>query len=475
MSLSLPRSSRRIARPIPTGRSATSRRRAFRPRLLALEDRCVPSTLTVTSVADDVSQNHTLRYAVAHAQDGDTIQLTAAIKGPIVLTQGELILSRDVTIESVPSRTPTISGGATSRIFEVAAGAQVSLVNLKISGGNGLADNTDGATFADGNGGAILNFGTLTVSGCTLSGNSGTATNANGFNAFGGAILNDGGAVSVSNSTVSNNSAANGGGIADFGALTVIGGLFTGNSAVGGGALSITGAATVTGATVSNNTADSVGGGIFFFSGTLALSQSTLSGNSASLGGAIINSFGTLSLSQSTISNNKAVLGGALFNQDGTTTIADSTIDQNSAGAGGGGIFTVAGSNTLISDSTFAGDTAAFGGAISNAGALLITGSAFNGNTALAFSGGGIDSIGIVVIDGTTYTNNHAATFGGAISTADFVQVTNSDFVGNSAAVGGAITNFFILLVGGSDFSGNSPDDIAGGYTDRGGNGPIIV
>jgi predicted outer membrane repeat protein len=417
---------------------------------LALEDRCVPSTLTVTSVADDGSQNHTLRYAVTHAQDGDTIQLTAAIKGPIVLNQGELILSRDVTIESVPSRTPTISGGATSRIFEVAAGAQVSLVNLKISGGNGLADNTAGATFADGNGGAILNFGTLTVSGCTLSGNSGTATPANGFNSFGGAILNDGGAVTVTDSTVSNNSAANGGGIADFGALTVIGGTFSGNSAGAGGAMSITGAATVTGATVSNNTSGSVGGGIFFFSGTLALSQSTLSGNTANL-------------------------GGALVNQDGTMTIADSTIDRNNAGAGGGGIFTFAGSNTLLTDSTFAGDTAAFGGAISNAGALLITGGAFAGNTALSFSGGGIDSIGVVVIDGTTFTNNHAATFGGAISSAGFVEVTNSDFVGNSAAVGGGIANFFILLVGGSDFSGNSPDDIAGGYTDLGGNGLIVV
>jgi hypothetical protein len=84
-----------------------------------LEDRVVLSTLTVTSSADDVNQNHTVRYAVAHARSGDTIQLTAAIKSPIVLTQGELVVSQNVTIESVPSQTPTISGDGMSRVFEI--------------------------------------------------------------------------------------------------------------------------------------------------------------------------------------------------------------------------------------------------------------------------------------------------------------------------------------------------------------------
>ncbi len=64
------------------------RKKPLRVRLAleALEDRCVPSTLTVTSSADDVTDHHTLRYAVAHAQSGDTILLTAAITAPIVLT-----------------------------------------------------------------------------------------------------------------------------------------------------------------------------------------------------------------------------------------------------------------------------------------------------------------------------------------------------------------------------------------------------
>ena len=76
--------------------------------------------LTVTSSADIATQAGTLRYAVAHAQSGDTIQLTAAIHAPIVLTLGELVLSKNVTIESVAPSTPTISGDGLSRIFEVA-------------------------------------------------------------------------------------------------------------------------------------------------------------------------------------------------------------------------------------------------------------------------------------------------------------------------------------------------------------------
>src|SRR5713101_2445871 len=150
------------------------RKKPLRARLAleALEDRCVPSTLTVTSSSDDITLNHTLRYAVAHAQSGDTILLTAAITAPIVLTHGELVLSQNVTIKSVPTQTPTISGNGMSRIFEISAGAQVVLDNLNLIDGNGLADNPSGTAADDALGGAILNLGTLTVSDSTLSGNS---------------------------------------------------------------------------------------------------------------------------------------------------------------------------------------------------------------------------------------------------------------------------------------------------------------
>jgi hypothetical protein len=70
-----------------------------------LEERRVPSTLPVTSILDDVTQRGTLRYAVAHATSGDTILMSRALKGaPIVLSHGELLLTRDVTIEAILER-----------------------------------------------------------------------------------------------------------------------------------------------------------------------------------------------------------------------------------------------------------------------------------------------------------------------------------------------------------------------------------
>src|SRR6516162_4449869 len=83
----------------------------LRPRLEALEDRCVPSVFPVTSTLDDVTKPGTLRYAVANAGDGDTIRFSPALQGaPIVLTQGELLLDHSVTIEPLNDGAETISG-----------------------------------------------------------------------------------------------------------------------------------------------------------------------------------------------------------------------------------------------------------------------------------------------------------------------------------------------------------------------------
>ena len=46
-----------------------------------------------------------------NAESGDTIRITADVKDPIDLIQGELYLACSVTIQSVPSRTATIDAG----------------------------------------------------------------------------------------------------------------------------------------------------------------------------------------------------------------------------------------------------------------------------------------------------------------------------------------------------------------------------
>jgi hypothetical protein len=196
-----------------------------------------PQTLTVTLSGDDANQVGTLRNAVATAVDGDTIQIdTDAVTTPILLNNGELLLDQDVTIETSGSTPATISGEGSTRVFEIAGGANVTLVNLNI---------VDGFVFQLGGGqigGGILNDGTAVLNGCTVSGNV-----AVGYPApvpfeidFGGGIANRGTMV-LNNCTVSGNQAGNpigvgensgdGGGIANFGTLTLINSAVTGNTA----------------------------------------------------------------------------------------------------------------------------------------------------------------------------------------------------------------------------------------------------
>jgi hypothetical protein len=239
-----------------------------------LEGRVVPSTLTVTSSADDGSA-HTLRWAVDNAQSGDTIQITAAVKDPIDLMQGELYLANSVTIQSVPSRTPTIDAEENSRIFSIAKGATVTLSDLNLKDGDGFANNPSDTSGDDDHGGAILNLGTLTVSGCTFTSNS----------AFEGSGLDNFGRATVSGSTFTSNSGGNGGGLANEsgGTLTVSGCTFTSNSAIGhhtvagGGGIFNDGTLTVSGSTFTSNSAGDGGG--YFSSGTLTASGNTFTSN----------------------------------------------------------------------------------------------------------------------------------------------------------------------------------------------------
>src|SRR5207244_7311426 len=109
--------------------------------LETLEDRTVPSILTVTSAADDGSVG-TLRAVLASASGGDTIQFAKQLKGQaITLTQGQLVVSQSLNIDGLGADKLTISGNAASRIFDIGSGATVTISDLTLT--SGLA--TDGA------------------------------------------------------------------------------------------------------------------------------------------------------------------------------------------------------------------------------------------------------------------------------------------------------------------------------------------
>jgi hypothetical protein len=183
----------------------------FRPQLEVLEDRWLPSTLTVLNNLDTgVTGDGSLRGEIAAAQSGDTIVFDPGLKGQTIkLTSGELLLNKSLNIQGLGASQLAISGGGFSRVFDVAAGVQVTLAGLTIR---------DGFSF---DGGGIYNSGTLTVSSCTLSGNSAFGGDFGLGN--GGGIYNEG-SLSILASTVTGNSCGSvfgGAGIYNRGELTI--------------------------------------------------------------------------------------------------------------------------------------------------------------------------------------------------------------------------------------------------------------
>jgi len=166
--------------------------------------------------------------------------------------------------------------------------------------------------------------------------------------------------------------------------------------------------ATISGLTIQNGSSSVSSGGGIYNSGTLMLSNSTLSGNSVSggfAGGAIYNG-GTLTLSNSTLSGNSASNGGGIFNGGGTLTINNSTLSGNSAigfgfSAVGAGIYIYGGTVTL-NNSTFSGNSAGVGGGIYTLYATVtLNNSTLSGNSASFYGGGAI-----FVYNGTVTSKN---------------------------------------------------------------------
>ena len=467
----------------------------------SLEERCVPTVWNVTSSADTLTMGqpttNTLRWAVAQAQNGDTIaiqpQVTLELSGvrtaprDIVLTQGELVLNKSVNIEAVGPQA-TISGDNLSRVFEVSSSVTVTLNDLNITGGNGVSDNLSAPRYLDGNGGAILNEGTLWVESSTVSGNK-VPDN-------GGGIANvvwwTSGQLYLIGSTVSGNTAGgNGGGVWNDAMLDILGGSIQSNVArgAGGGGLwnsgpnadfgnanNRLGNLSIFGCTLSNNSASGVSGfgGSIDNAGTLAVYNSTLSGNSANLGGGIFSMTATATayVQGSTLSGNSANVGGGIWNSGpdtgyfypngGTMQVVNSTIRQNYAlggsEPGGGGIYndgslTVSGCTLSYNDAENGSD----GGGISNDGSLTVSGCSLSYNAARA--GGGIFTENMATVTGSTLSYNYAATGGAA----------------NGGGGGGIAMYMGTLNLGSTNFVGNSPDNVLnfngyGTFNNEGGN-----
>ncbi len=213
-----------------------------------------PGPLVVNTAVDGTGSalgQLSVRQAVNLANvlpGGETITFNrSAFAGHSVidLTAGQLELSNvtgAVNIIGPGARMLAISGNGASRVFQVDQGASASLIGLTITGG-----------VTTGDGGGLLNDGTLSLAGVAVVGNS----------------------------------AANGGGVDNMGTALIVGSAIDENSAsADGGGIFNTGKLTVTNSTLATNSAGADGGGLYN-RGLAILAFSTVEGNSASAGGGI--------------------------------------------------------------------------------------------------------------------------------------------------------------------------------------------
>jgi predicted outer membrane repeat protein len=347
--------------------------------------------------------------------------ITFSVAGMITLdpNNGPLpTISKNVTING--GGAVEISGKDAIRIFNVAAGATLTLNNITIS--HGFSGGDDG--------GAISNLGTLNVVN-----NSKLFQNGVGNGWSGGAILSWG-VLNITNSEIAYN--YGGGGAVkprSSGAITTISG----------------------GNFHDNNTSDAGGGG---YGGAMQLhdapsvtvDSSTFTNNSAPHGGAIyVNVNSTLAVTNTTFITNSAIFEGGAINNDGNLTLSDNVIltGNNLPPGGLGGAIRNAGTAELtdvtISDNTIRSGGVSYGGGIFNAGAVTLRNVTLSGNTCpdtAQGAGGGLYNYfsgKYAELTNVTISGNLAGRVGGGIYTAAPLDLMNVTIVGNSSGTGGGI------------------------------------
>jgi CSLREA domain-containing protein len=410
----------------------------------------VPGTLVVNKTDDTndgtCDSDCSLREAIAVATSGSTINFASSLEGQTIFVGSSLILEKDLTIDgSALGSHIQVSGDSDEDgtgdvpVFRIPTGRTVEIIDLDIVKGNYIAPLTGGGINNYGNltisncsfsgnrgdqGGAIHNKGSLTVSGCSFTNN--TAIE-------GGAILNDvEGIAAVALSTFINNTTTikgdlggGAGAVANVGALSVVDSIFDNNFAQGGGGAlvnSLLGSAHVQGSTFMSNSTPGFGGAIYNYSGSLEITNSTFSFNSAGLGAAInagnkdpytgmtegdstlaiqnstffgntaetvaggLHVFsGTAIIIGSTFNNNTAEEGSGIVNIEGAVDVRSSTFYNNASSLEPGGVIVNAGSGSLsVNNSTISDNV---GGSLYN----LLLGSLSLQNTILANSASGVD------------------------------------------------------------------------------------
>lgn len=287
-----------------------------------------------------------------------------------------------------------------------------------------------------------------TLKGCTVANNKSVST--------GGGIAAKLGTVTLDDTTVENNQAVNGGGLFHLG-IAVPGSLTLQNGSI-----------------IRNNTASSMGGGLFLWGNVgLKSDNSEISGNKALYGAGIAASQYTaafaspkLELVDTKVNNNgdaSTVMGGGIYAAQGVVLNAENTKLLDNTAKSGGGILLWSKSSADLNNSEVSGNKATGnGGGVyvydATCSVTASNGTVFRENS--GYRGGGIfSSGGTVTVEDSTFEKNTATDDGGAIAATQNSSLTvrNSKVLENKAAdtAGGILAEKSTLEVTDSIIDGN--------------------
>lgn len=444
-----------------------------------------------------------LREAVANAAADDIITIKGEIKATNVGTLpnanwGKITIDKNLTIRGKNGKNTDILNANTDgtgrihRIFEVQNGATLILSGLTLKGGTAPAGANGGGIFVAG--GSKVELSNCTIEGCKA----GTGGN-------GGAIGSQG-TVTITGSTLTGNSATNGGAVYVSGSgtkFTMHSGVISGNTVqstglkTSGGGVYVNAGATFTmkGGTISGNTATTKGtvagskamGGGVCVSGGGHPSKFIMEGDSSKITGNKVKTEGSGS-NLSTIGGGVCVCDGATFEMKAGSIENNEALDGNAQyfGHAGGGVC-VGGHGTAdtgpnpgytddfaiftMTGGTISKNTAGYGGgvAVTSNSTFTMKGGTIGGdgdgdkNTATASGGGVAVMHGTFTMEGGRISKNTAAGYGGGIEAMNFngnkgvITVKGKSVISNNTANngGGGISSSHKLTV--EPIDSNSP------------------